>query len=111
MVNAAGITSLDLYPGKDSGGNLIWPATSQIVAFTSSRKFKIQWQLGQMVRKPMAWEEWGGDKVYAGADRGEKEKFDYAKFRKEKEEREVKQKQAEIEKGIAEGLKKAQEGK
>ena len=42
--------NLDLYPGTDRNGNVSWPSTSQIRAFSVLPKFIVNWQTGQ-VRK------------------------------------------------------------
>jgi hypothetical protein len=99
--------AVDLCPGRDRSGNPTWPATTQLAAFdVEGGKFAVKWQLGQMARKPKTWEEWGGSAIYLGGKRPEKDKFDYQKYLAETREKEEKEKQEAIQKGVEEALKK-----
>lgn len=78
----AATTVMDTYPSKDNTGCPIWPATSSLSLFHqlegavgggSSGKFKIDWKVGNMPRKPLSWEQWSKE-AQAG---GTKERYKY----------------------------------
>lgn len=52
-----GNRGLDLYPGISSKGVATWPATTKLEMIANNHDFRISWQVGQMARKPMTWEE------------------------------------------------------
>ena len=85
----------DGYSQKDKAGNLIWPATTKLVAIERGEMpFGVEWLEGNMPRKPICWEEWS-DNAYLGAVNRSK-KVDYTKIRKEREAREKAAREAEL---------------
>jgi hypothetical protein len=90
----------DNYSTSDKAGNPICPATTRLDAIRKAEEpsFKITWFEGNMPRKPKTWEEWSAT-AYIGGERPKSFGFDSAKWKREREEREAKERaerQAEL---------------
>lgn len=90
----------DSYPGGGGKGRQTpYPATTDLSRITSaapSYSWRVHWQLGNMPRKPMSWEEWAGPALEGGYKPARS--WDYAEFKRAREEREAK---AEAERKVA----------
>ena len=97
----------DTYPTmRKVAGKAVWPATTQLRILTcadpdaSSRRgiWQVNWQLGNMPRKPVAWEQWSAS-VLVGADpatRHTRVQYDWAERTKQNKALEEKKRRDEI---------------
>ena len=104
----------DTYTSHDKAGNPIWPATTKLDAIKrGEHPFQVKWYEGNMPRKPMEWEEWAASAYLpkeGAPPRKEPWRYDPAKAKKEREEREAKEKakrEADIEAARVEGAAEA----